>query len=213
MDYLALFKMPKPVKITGRTSSITNSFINGIIPVVAPTNDEVETALSILGMLEDVQCAYCGDTHTEWDHLRPLVVGKKPTGYISEIHNLVPSCGKCNQSKGNKHWRDWMFGAAVLSPRAREIPDLERRAERLTAYESWMPPTLLDFEALVDADLWTDHWRNYEQITTLMKEAEATATRIRDTVKQQYLRAAHDPNVAEHVEPTAITDLPIIGQV
>ena len=42
------------------------------------------------------------------DHLRPLVKDKEPTGYISEIHNLVPSCGKCNQSKGNKEWKAWM---------------------------------------------------------------------------------------------------------
>src|SRR5689334_15042184 len=88
VDYLTSFKMPKPVKITGRASSITNSFINGIIPVVFTTNEEVQTALSILGMLESVRCAYCGDAYTEWDHLRPLVLGKKPTGYISEIHNL-----------------------------------------------------------------------------------------------------------------------------
>lgn len=36
VSYLKLFKMPHPVKITGRSSSITNSFINSIIPIVAP---------------------------------------------------------------------------------------------------------------------------------------------------------------------------------
>jgi hypothetical protein len=30
-----------------------------------------------------------------------LVEEKEPIGYISEIRNLVPVCGKCNQSKGN----------------------------------------------------------------------------------------------------------------
>jgi len=38
-----------------------------------------------------LQCSYCGTPATEWDHLRPLVMNKKPTGYISEIHNLVPA--------------------------------------------------------------------------------------------------------------------------
>lgn len=189
-NYLPYFKMPKPVKITGRTSSITNSFINGIIPVVAPTNDEVRTALSILDMLNSVRCAYCGDTYTEWDHLRPLVLGKKPTGYISEIHNLVPACGKCNQSKGNKHWRDWMLGPAILSPKTRAVPDLDARLEPLMAYESWMPPTVLDFAALVDPEKWAEHWANYEQIIALMKRSEETATAIRNTVKQTYLKAS-----------------------
>jgi hypothetical protein len=35
--YLKLFRMPRPVKITGRSSSITNSFINSIIPVIPPS--------------------------------------------------------------------------------------------------------------------------------------------------------------------------------
>lgn len=32
MSVLKVFQMPKQVKITARSSSITNSFVNGIIP-------------------------------------------------------------------------------------------------------------------------------------------------------------------------------------
>ena len=95
MEYISLFRMPTPVKITGRSSTITNSFVNSIVPVIQPSNEQVKTALNILGMDHDsIECSYCGAEATEWDHLRPLVLDKKPTGYISEIHNLVPSCGK-----------------------------------------------------------------------------------------------------------------------
>lgn len=45
-----IFKMPTPVKITGRTSSITNAFVNGIIPVIEPTDEEIEDVLQTLGM-------------------------------------------------------------------------------------------------------------------------------------------------------------------
>ena len=55
---------------------------------------------------EGARCAYCGDKASDWDHLRPLVVKRRPTGFISEIANLVPACGKCNQSKGNSPWRE-----------------------------------------------------------------------------------------------------------
>ena len=97
--------MPTPVKIMGRTSSITNSFVNSIIPVIEPTEQQIKRALRILEIdPQSVVCAYCGDRSTEWDHLNPLVSNKQPTGYISEIANLVPACGKCNQSKGNKPW-------------------------------------------------------------------------------------------------------------
>lgn len=187
--YLKQFKMPKPVAITGRTSSITNSFINSIIPVVAPTNDELQEALKILGMEDQIGCAYCGDTYSEWDHLRPLVVDKRPTGYISEIHNLVPSCGKCNQSKGNKRWREWMFGPAPLSPYSRGIADAEDRATRLAAYEAWMPPTPLNFEELVEPEVWAAHWDYRTQIVDLMQEAQTTAAQIRRTIAATYLEA------------------------
>ena len=92
--------MPTAVKVTGRSSSITNSFVNSIIPVVVPTTDDVARALDVLGMTpEALACAYCGDPMTEWDHLRPLVVGKKPTGYISGIANLVPACGNATSPR------------------------------------------------------------------------------------------------------------------
>lgn len=41
MTYLARFAMPKPVRISGRSSSITNSFVNGVIPVVVPSEADL----------------------------------------------------------------------------------------------------------------------------------------------------------------------------
>jgi hypothetical protein len=46
------FVMPKPVRTAGRSSSITNSFVNGIAPVVSPTEAQIDEALEILGMSE-----------------------------------------------------------------------------------------------------------------------------------------------------------------
>lgn len=174
--------MPQPTRISGRSSSITNSFVNGIIPVIWPTDPEVEEALRILGMEGEVVCAYCGDTSTEWDHLRPLVVRQQPTGFISEIHNLVPACGKCNQSKGNKHWREWMFGSARLSPETRGVSGLDVRAERLQRYEQWGTPTRIDFFSVVGSELWEQHWHNHAAILQLMRDAEVTVAKIRERV-------------------------------
>lgn len=187
MDYYLLFRMPKAVNITGRSSSITNSFINSIIPVVTPTSDEVLKALTILGMTsENFQCAYCGSVATEWDHLRPLVIDKKPTGYISEIHNLVPSCGKCNQSKGNKPWRSWMLSKANLSPSARGVKDVATRIERLEAYEMWKEPTHLDFSEIAGKELWSKHWENWERVQAIMRESQDIAKEINRRVALAY---------------------------
>ncbi len=183
--FLRLFAMPKPVRITGRSSSITNSFVNGIIPVVTPSAAEVRAALEVLGMAEVVSRSYCGDTSTEWDHLRPLVVGKRPTGFISEIHNLVPSCGKCNQSKGNKPWRIWMLSDARLSPKTRKVLDIDHRIQRLEAFELWSTPTQVHFEEVVSEELWRRHWENHASLMTMMGEAERVAALIRAEVAEK----------------------------
>jgi hypothetical protein len=87
-------KFRKPLTITSRTSSITNSFVQAIIPDIEPTQEEWVEALQVLGMTPDgITCVYCGAAATDWDHLRPLVRNKRPTGYINEIRNRVPSCG------------------------------------------------------------------------------------------------------------------------
>jgi len=187
----ALFKMPNRVKITGRTSTITNSFVNSIIPVITPSQDQVLEALSLLEMTEETyQCAYCGDKVSEWDHLRPLVLQKRATGYISEIHNLVPACGKCNQSKGSRYWKDWILSDAPNSPKARQIADLQDRIRKLEAYEAWKPPTKLDFESIVGSETWKQHWDNCERLHALMKESQVlaeTINRLIDTAHKKML--------------------------
>ncbi len=135
-------------------------------------------------MVDRVSCAYCGDPSTEWDHLLPLVVGQRPTGYISDIHNLVPACGKCNQSKGNKHWREWMLGSARLSPTSRQTPDIVERMQRLEEFERWAQPTIFDFAAVVDPTLWEQHWVNHGVVIETMKHAEITAAAIRAQIAQ-----------------------------
>jgi hypothetical protein len=175
--------MPRPVKITGRTSTITNSFVNGIVPCRPPTEAEVAEALAILELDSgDLRCAYCGDRSTEWDHLRPIVSGKRPTGYITEIANLVPACGKCNQSKSGSSWRAWITGPAAQSPTSRGVRDVPERIARLERFEQWREPTVFDFEAAVGPKLWAEHWANWERLIALMQECERTAETIRQTL-------------------------------
>ena len=82
-------------------------------------------------------------------------------------------------SKGDKPWREWMFGAAPRSPKTRGIADIEERAARLTAYEQWGTPTRVDFAEVVGAPLWQKHWENHAAIVQLMRDAEATVEVIR----------------------------------
>jgi hypothetical protein len=180
---LSCFRMPTPVSITGRSSSITNCFASAIIPVIHPTAEEVSEALAILALnADDLRCAYCGDVSTEWDHLRPLIVGQRPTGYVSEIKNLVPACGKCNQSKGNKPWRDWIESNAPRSPKARGLDGMQDRITRLEAYERWGSPRKIDFEDVLGSDLWAEHWKNWSAVIAELRKAQEFAKRLQSQI-------------------------------
>ncbi len=184
-------KLPTSVTVTGRSSSITNAFFNAIIPVVAPTPEEELECLKILEMNPtDIRCAYCGDKATEWDHFRAIIEGQRPTGYITEIANLVPACGKCNQSKGKAPWKQWMLSSAELSPLSRGIPDLHTRIRRLEAYELWKTPTRINFEKVVGEDLWSKHIQNWKSVLELLQRSQKLAQTIRKRVIES--QRSHD---------------------
>lgn len=178
-------QLPSPGSIAGRSSSITNAFFNSIIPIHEPSEEEVLEALRLLAIdPENITCTYCGDKATEWDHLRPIITNQEPTGYITEIANLVPSCGKCNQSKGKRHWREWMLSSARLSPATRKVNDLDERVERLTLYSMWKPPTKIVFKAVVDAVLWEEHRSNWRTVLNLLQKSQELAKEIRASIEQ-----------------------------
>ena len=182
--------MPSVQTMRSRKSSITNAFVNSVIPVVhRPSLDEIEQALSILGMDPfNVRCAYCGDEKTEWDHLRPLVLNHRPTGFISEIANLVPSCGKCNSSKRNQSWRDWMLGNARHSPTTRCVADVAGKVSRLEEYERWRSPVKVDFEAILGRDAWERYWLLWEEVNAELRKCQEVADSIRDQVSMALIR-------------------------
>jgi HNH endonuclease len=184
-----VFRMPVAQTMVSRKSSVTNAFVNSLIPVIEPSGSEVREALVILGMsIEDVRCSYCGDPASEWDHLRPLVVNRRPTGYISEIGNLVPSCGKCNQSKGNKGWEAWMRGSARLSPASRGVEDMDIRIDRLRRYEQWKRRTPIDFASIIEPAVWQKHWSNLDEVIAMMQSSQVHAEQIKDEIVA-YVRA------------------------
>jgi len=183
MSLMEKFKMPKQVTIAGRTSSITNAFISGIIPYIRPTEDDLIQCFRILELDEnDLRCVYCGNPSTEWDHLLPLVENKKPTGYISNIYNLVPSCGKCNQSKGNKGWREWIRSDAPRSPKNRNVKDLDKRIKRLEKYEKWGNEKPINFENMASNSLWQTHWENYKKLCKIIQDCQIHANKLKKEI-------------------------------
>ena len=169
-------KPRKPLKITSRSSTVTNAFVQAIIPYIEFTPAEFDEALAVLGQsAEDPRSVYCGDSATDLDHLRPLVRDKRPTGYITEIRNLVPACGPCNQSKSGSDWRTWIVGSALNSPESRGVTDLDQRIEKLDAFVAWARIEPLDFSRILDTASYRQYWQKLEEIHDQMRQAQGLA--------------------------------------
>jgi hypothetical protein len=180
------FKAPgKRVKLTGRTSTLRGLFIVTLTPYIEPTDDEVDEALSILKMDRGrVTCAYCGGRKSEWDHFRPVVRDLAPTGYITEIANLVPACGKCNQSKSGSDWKKWILGGAAQSPsRTLDQASLDGKVTCLEAFERWREPTKIDYAAILGADRWKQHMNHLKNVLAILEAAEKEALHLRSDVE------------------------------
>jgi len=185
-EYKNIFKIPNAVTIKGRTSSITNSFINGVIPIIQPTENEIDEVLNIFNLSKDkIECVYCGDKSTEWDHLQPLIKNKRFTGFITEIQNLVPACGKCNQSKGNKNWFDWIYSSAKQSPFSRKISDINERAKRIRDFENWKKTTNINFQEVVGNEKWNEYENLYQIIIKSMEECQIVSNEIKQIIKEK----------------------------
>ena len=179
-----------PPKITGRRSTLTGLFFTSLTPYIEPSEAEVDEVLKILGMTKgQCVCAYCGDKKSEWDHFRAVVKDRKPTGYITELANLVPACGKCNQSRGNKDWKQWMTGSAKQSPAMRQIKNLEERVRYLEAFEAWSQPVRIDYESLAGKEKWDAHLKYLSDVLLTLETAEHHAKVLRLQAKAFALKA------------------------
>lgn len=180
-------KFRTSLKITSRKSSITNSFVQAIIPTIPASKEQRAEALAQLGLTDgNLSCVYCGEKTSDWDHLRPLVKGRMPTGYISDVKNLVPSCGPCNQSKGASDWKEWMEGNAKRSPATKRLSDLAERVARIEAFVIWGAVEPIPLQELVPPDIWQDYWDHLTAITESMIAAQQKAE-----VVARYIASSH----------------------
>jgi hypothetical protein len=188
-----MINMPKSITINGRSSSITNAYFNGIIPVIVPTEEDIFNAYTMLNIRNGSEtCAYCGEKATEWDHIRPLIKEKKPTGYITEIGNLIPSCGKCNQSKGNKDWKEWILSDANLSPKTRGVQDLNQRISNIEDYINFWETKkrvhkIDDYKRIIGSEKWEEYLNSYKCVIDAMNEGNKLITDIKELLKEYIL--------------------------
>jgi hypothetical protein len=122
-----------------------------------------------------------------------LVRDKRPTGYIHQIRNLVPSCNVCNQSKQHRPWRDWMLGDAPGSPRTRGVADLMDRIARLECFEQWGKVAPLPIRDWVDGEQWEAYWRILQSLEQRLNEAQGCAANVNKALIEKYRVSRGEP--------------------
>ena len=76
------------------------------------------------------ECVYCGSPEIwRWDHVVPVMQGGEAV-----LGNMVPSCPRCDDSKRDLPFEEWMVSDARWSPATRQVPDVQQRAERISEY-------------------------------------------------------------------------------
>jgi hypothetical protein len=201
---------PARMKINRLKLSLNRSFINTIVPEIRPTAAQEATWRTHLGIaspaVDYVACVYCGQQRaTQLDHFRSLV-GKsnpaergRPTGWVTDIFNLVPCCGTCNSSKAGQNWRVWMNGNAKNSPRQLLSADkLAKRMAALARFEEWSTPlaTRLDVLAIVGPDEWAAYEAEMAAVDVLLQTARLRSDRFHRHLQQAYKEAQASTAIA-----------------
>lgn len=183
---LTSFQLPAGESLRARKSAIRSIFTRCLIPGIEPSPEDYATALCILRQKPGaaLACCYCGDAATEWDHLRPVMRNGTPTGALSIIQNLVPACSKCNQSKGNRHWHEWITGEAPLSPATRGVRRLRRKIGILRRYEQWGEGLDGLLAGRLDQDLLSQHWASLDEVLAILDRADRDAAKLRQTLAE-----------------------------
>ena len=112
------------------------------------------------------------------DHLHPLIIDRKPTGYGTEPANLVPCCSNCNQPKGNMDWKTYMKKLIQDCETKEEKEAIKKRIDNIEAFQKAMLPkkVMLSDEMM---KRWTEILDNFD---TSLKEAEKNLLDMRKEI-------------------------------
>ena len=123
-------------------------------------------------------CVYCGSPDVKrWDHL----IAVSEFG-LSRMGNLVLACARCDDSKGNRPYDEWMRGPAKYSPASRgDIPNVEARIRRIEGFVQryGTRPVPLE-ERLSPSEL-----REHEGIVRTLQSVYRRANRLVDNFRER----------------------------
>lgn len=133
------------------------------------TKDDQEAALEFFG-----GCAYCGTKKARRnDHLVPVV---DRGDFVRQ--NVVPACGRCDDSKGQRDFRSWMReSTSECSLHRRGLTDaqIEQRIKRIDEWQC-------GYKSRSEEQLFGKHFDRYQLILEKMNNLISEAQQLIDLV-------------------------------
>lgn len=167
-------KYPAADKISSRSSTICRSMACTLMPRYPCTNEDENKWKKFFS---DKECAYCGKKATHLDHLFPLIDKRKPTGYMTEVSNLVPCCSLCNQRKGNINFVEYM-----RSDKCQYIGDKndqDKRINKINEFQNQMPAKRICIDSVILSE-WQKILTEYDD---LLKKTENKLIAMQNKLK------------------------------
>lgn len=164
--------MPSKSDLKSRTSTITNAFAIAITPYIKPKNIELNEYYKSLKIKPGV-CAYCLQKANSSDHYHALVKNQKPTGYITDISNLIPCCSSCNSSKGSTKFEDWYYSAKNIKRlRSLGLSDeiIKDRYDTIINHFKKYGKSPVNYERILGKELWDEYQERKAKLMETLKD-------------------------------------------
>ena len=158
------------------------------------TTEDYEASLEIFG-----GCAFCGAKQApRKDHLVPVF---QCGDFIPR--NVVPACQKCDDSKGQKEYHEWMRNSnSQRSLKARGFTD-EHVGERIKLIEEWQS----GYRPMTEAELFGEDYARYQEILRemerLCEEAKQMTSRVRTRNRRPGVDEAFVSQSSKNTESSA----------
>lgn len=187
------FRMPSKSNLRGRTSTITNAFAISITPYIRPNSKLLDEYYKSLRIKPGI-CAYCLQNGNSSDHFHSLVKDKKPTGYITEISNLIPCCSACNSSKGSKEFNDWYLSDKNIKRLHKLGLTDEKIRERYSIINNHVKKyhkEPLNYEEILGKELWKEYENRRKKLLQSLKDNQDFCDNLAEIILKKLIASSY----------------------
>jgi len=125
--------------------------------------------------MDVLECVYCGSSHvSRWDHLYPVT-----NGGDTVLGNMVPACCKCDDSKRDRPFEEFLLNHSALSLSG---DDRQERISRLKRYVLHFQYAPCPLEEKLDSE-------EIQELRAIQEDTQKLRSRLDSLIGQHRSRA------------------------